>query len=145
MPEHISMARAKRQSNNRKHIFQKGNTFGTGRPKIPDDLKLLIKSTSTQTRRDIIKVWRMKEEELKLALENESSSAGLKLIASCMHRGIEEGDIKIFEKFLDRLIGKAKEKLDTDLKDWDKTVDSKEEALSRLESLMVTEREIELH
>ena len=76
--------------------FLPGNKLGAGRPTTPEDLKVLSDLARTNAKRAIIDTWLNKDN-------------GLRLIQSVMERGIDEGEAKILELFLARLLGKPVE------------------------------------
>ena len=89
--------------------FQKGNTFGKGRPPIPDDLKNVDKVTTETVHRVFSKYAGMTREQIRRLLEHPATPALEVMLGSIIGKAIKEGDHLRMNFVLDRLVGKVKD------------------------------------
>lgn len=118
--------------------IKKGQVLNPGgRAKLPEDLKLLMRTTSEQMKRDICEVYAM-DLRLLLTMETEGLSAGRAALMSCLNNSFQSGDFKALNVILDRVLGKIPE---APLGPEEETLDhSKDETINQLVSLIVKER-----
>ncbi len=87
--------------------FEKGKSGNEGgRPKLPEDVKVLVNATGEQAKRDLCQCYNSSVKDLTSIIDDPNISAGLRMLASCM---LQSGDSKIMSAFLDRIIGKPTE------------------------------------
>lgn len=111
-----------------------------GRPKTPDDLKLLMRSTGEQMKRDMCETWNMDLHELlDLAGATSGISAGKAALISCLNNAFQSGDLRPLQIFLDRILGKPQEAIELSYADDKEAVNERDETISRLVA-MITEK-----
>lgn len=109
--------------------FKKGMSGNPqGGPKMPDDLRLLMRSTSNQMKRDICEIYLMPVGEL-MQPTDMSIPAGRAAIMSCLSNSFQTGDFKAINVMLDRVLGRIPE---APIEDESKIDVSKDETIARL-------------
>lgn len=87
--------------------FRKGNPGGPGRPAVPEDERALRKVTHSEFERIANKYLFATKEEIKAAT-NDPKIVALELaIVSVIHKAVINGDGRMLELLLSRLIGKV--------------------------------------
>lgn len=93
--------------------FQKGVSGNpSGRAKLPEELKHLIKTTGQEYMTNLCYVMSAPHGDIQALSRNMETPSALKAMASCMDNCIATGDAKILHIFSDRLLGKVKEQLE---------------------------------
>ncbi len=106
-----------------------------GGPKLPEDLRILIKTTGEQMKRDICDVYSMKLVELQSSEGSPDLSAGKAAIISCLNNSIQSGDFRALSVMLDRILGKIPDaKLDNE--DENKVDLSKDQLINDLVTML---------
>jgi hypothetical protein len=120
--------------------FEKGNTFGTGRPKLPDELKLILRTTGEQIRRDMCEIWNLDLGDLmELSGSTSGISAGKAALVSCLNNAIQSSDPRGLYVFFDRILGKVQEAVPDDPETPEGKLKERDETISRLVH-MITEK-----
>jgi len=86
---------------------QSGNP--SGRPKLPDDVLKLKKTTQAEAEASLIAMLRMSKEELSAKLNDPKTSMSELAIGSVIAKAVKEGDQSRLGFVWDRLFGKVKE------------------------------------
>ncbi len=82
-----------------------------GKPPLPPDLKLLMRNTSEQMKRDICEVYSMTLKDMldHKEVDQTTISAGRAALISCVNNSFQTGDFKALNVVLDRILGKVPE------------------------------------
>lgn len=107
----MTVVRKKRRKTGGKN-FQPGNTFGKGRPLIPEDLKQVRTLKKDEAERLIIMLMSYTTAELRKVIGNEKTPAMHKLIAKIILKGVLHGDSQRMEFLFNRTIGRVLEKIE---------------------------------
>jgi hypothetical protein len=91
--------------------FKKGNPGGPGRPKLPEDLKIIKNSTKDNLYKTFYKFQAMKKEQLQEINLEDITLLEMGILKS-FKNFIETGDYNTIKYPLDHIIGKARESLD---------------------------------
>lgn len=93
-----------------KTSFKKGQSGNpAGGPKLPEDLRLLMRSTGEQMKRDICEVYSMRLTDLQVAERDPEITAGRAAVISCLNNSIQVGDDKALQAMFNRILGKVPE------------------------------------
>lgn len=96
--------------------FKKGQSGNpNGRPKLPEELRLIKKMTPSFVRNVISKVSRMNQEQIAEVIHEPDTSILEATIMKIYLKAMTEGDYLRLNFLLDRSIGKVKEELDVSL------------------------------
>jgi len=87
--------------------FKKGNPGGPGRPPLPQEERVLQKITRTEFERIVNKYLLSTKEEIKRAILDPSIVAIELAAVSVIHKAIVNGDGRMLELILNRLIGRV--------------------------------------
>ena len=105
-----------------KKTWKKGQSGNLkGRPKLPDDIKEARTLNQIEFERTINKFLFESKRFLDELLESEQSTVFELMIAKMLQKAINEGDYQRINFLMDRIVGKAKETIDHNLKgvpDW---------------------------
>ncbi len=99
-----------------------------GRKKLPPDLKLLMRNTSEQMKKDLCDVYAMDLIELQTAESKSGLTAGKAAIISVLNNCLQTGDPRGLHIFLDRVLGKVK---DAEI-EGDEQLSTKDDTINRL-------------
>jgi len=103
--------------------FKPGNSFGKGRPKLPDDLAGVQKLTPDIVQRIFAKFAMMTSVEMQAALKNPEATMIEIMVGSVVAKAAKEGDQSRFNFLLDRMVGKVKDVVEHQGADLDDELD----------------------
>lgn len=90
--------------------FQKGQKGGPGRPPVPDDIKAARALNTVEFERIANQYLYLSPYEIRLKLSDPSTTAIENAVGRIILQAITKGDQTRLQFFLDRLLGKVKEK-----------------------------------
>jgi hypothetical protein len=121
--------------------FQPGNKFGTGRPALPDDLRILMRSTGEQMKRVMCEVISMSVGEMQTVDGNPPKDCNVfrAALISSLNNTLQTGDDRSIRLIMDRILGKVQESESSPL---DEQQDhSKDSVIQDLVKLIVDKKE----
>lgn len=100
-----------------KKLWKKGDPSPNpnGRPALPEDIRAASKLTAKEFIELGTKFMHMPVGQLAKIRDDEKSSAMERMLASIVHKAIDEGDQKRLDFLLDRLIGKVTQQYKLDM------------------------------
>jgi hypothetical protein len=125
-----------------KTSFKKGQSGNpAGYPKMPDDVKAVMKATGHQVRKDICEAFAMDISEIyTLAQKTSGVTGGKAAIVSCLNTCIQNGDARILSHFLDRILGRPVEMVHVDDDKGDSTETTKDLLVGQFVSMLLDRR-----
>jgi hypothetical protein len=96
-----------------KKLFEKGNSGGPGRPKLPSDLHQVSILTRTEFEARASMFMQMPIDEVGTYITNPKATAIERMIASIVIAAADGGDHQRLDFLLNRTIGKVVEKVET--------------------------------
>ena len=95
--------------------FEPGNTFGKGRPQVPEDLKELRKLTKPALELMMNRLIFLPVPQLKIIKKGRNTPSIEKILCNVIIKAVAWGDIGRLGFLLDRLIGKVPDKIEADI------------------------------
>lgn len=87
----------------------------TGRPKLPKDVRAMLNLNQTEFVRNSNEILNMSIDDLDEVIADQNQTVFKALIARIVNEGIQSGDHKKLEFFLDRIIGKPKQHIEAEV------------------------------
>lgn len=96
--------------------FKAGNSGNpSGRPKLPEDVKAMLNLNQAEFVRNANEILSMSVAELDAVIGDQKQPVFKALIARIIKEGLMGGDHKKLEFFLDRIVGKPKQQIETEV------------------------------
>jgi hypothetical protein len=121
-----------------KHLFNKGNKFGKGRPKMPSfEIEVKQAEFKNKVYKALIDFQAMTPQQMQAKAQDPTSTAMELSILSVLQQAIKRGDTTRLDSIWNRLIGKPKETVElsghmdttseiTLVADWGSSIERKE-------------------